>query len=117
MRVCPGYVWAARGVQGLGVPVAPLCLLTPSLCQLPPATPQRCCSSPSTRPFTHLGVCDAPVVQYLQQDVEHVAVRLLHLIKQDDGVGAAPAGGAGQYSRATGSTSGVRLRARPGGAL
>ena len=34
-----------------------------------------------------LAVGDAAVVQYLQQDVEHIGVGLLHLIEEDDGVG------------------------------
>lgn len=51
----------------------------------------------TARPCLRVG--DASVVQDLQQDVEHVAVRLLHLVKQDDGVGAAPAGGAMEEAR------------------
>lgn len=38
----------------------------------------------------HLTVCDASVIQQLQQDVEYVHMRLLHLIKQHHAVRTAP---------------------------
>ena len=46
---------------------------------------------------TSLAVCEAPVVEHLQQDVEHVRVGLLDLVEEDDGVGA-PAHGLGQLA-------------------
>ena len=36
-----------------------------------------------------LRIGDPAIVQHLQQDVEHVGMRLLHLVEQDDGVGLA----------------------------
>ena len=44
-----------------------------------------------------VAVGEPPVVQYLEQSVEDVGVRLLHLVEQDDGVRAAP-DGLGQLS-------------------
>ena len=46
---------------------------------------------PPPSPPTHLRICDAAVVQDLQQHVEHVCVRFLDLVEQDDGVRAAAA--------------------------
>ena len=39
-----------------------------------------------------LAVGETPVVEHLQQDVEDVGVGLLHLVEQDDRVGATPHG-------------------------
>lgn len=38
-----------------------------------------------------LAVCHMPIIQDLQQDVEHVCMSLLHLIKQDDCIRPPPA--------------------------
>ena len=44
-----------------------------------------------------LAVCQPPIVQQLEQDVQHLRMRLLDLVEQDDRVGA-PADGFGQLA-------------------
>ncbi len=44
---------------------------------------------PSVAHLAALAVGEATVIEHLQKHVEHVRVRLLHLIQQDDGVGPA----------------------------
>jgi hypothetical protein len=49
-------------------------------------------STLTARPPTHLAVSDAAIIQDLQQHIEHIRMRLLHLVHQHHAVGAAAHG-------------------------